>query len=221
MPAPADGEPIAGRQSGFARFNGPPCRARRLQSLRMLLSPQHHRTLLDAARGVIRAALAKEPPPVADTDDPDLLQPAGCFVTLHEQGTHRLRGCIGRLDASEPLIHAVRGAAAGVLEDPRFAGDPVRLDELPNLEIELSILSPLRPAADPLDFDLLNDGIHLRVGGRSGCFLPQVARETGWTKGQLLARLCTEKMGMPPDAWRLEGASLEVFSTLLVGPEPF
>jgi AmmeMemoRadiSam system protein A len=188
----------------------------------MLLPPQHHPSLLDAARAVIRATLARQPLPEIHTDEPALLQPAGCFVSLHEQVTHRLRGCVGRMDATAPLIVAVCKASAGVLGDPRFRGhDAVRLEELPSLEIEISILSPLRPAPGPLEFDSLNQGIYLKFGGRSGVFLPQVARETGWTKEQLLSRLCTEKMGMPPDAWQLPGAQLLIFSTQIVGPEGF
>jgi uncharacterized protein len=187
----------------------------------MLLPPQHHRTLLDAARAVIRSTLAGQPPPETQTEELALLQPAGCFVSLHEQETHRLRGCVGRMDATDPLIVAVRKAATGVLCDPRFRGDAVHLHELPGLEIEASILSPLRPAPGPLEFDALSDGIYLKLGGRAGVFLPQVARETGWTKEQLLSRLCTEKMGMPPDSWQLSGAQLLVFSTQIVGPEAF
>jgi hypothetical protein len=57
--------------------------------------------------------------------------------------------------------------------------------------------------------------------GRTGCFLPQVARETGWIREQLLSRLCTEKMGLQPEAWKHPGAVLEIFSILVVGPEPF
>jgi AMMECR1 domain-containing protein len=107
------------------------------------------------------------------------------------------------------------------LHDPRFEVDRLRLEELPNTEIELSLLSPLTPAADVLDFDPLHQGIYLKCGPRSGCFLPQVARETGWSREQLLSRLCTEKMGLPPDAWQDKDATLQVFSTLVIGPEGF
>jgi AMMECR1 domain-containing protein len=82
------------------------------------------------------------------------------------------------------------------------------------------VLSPLLPCASPLDFDLQNDGIYLIAGERAGCFLPQVARETGWTKEQLLDRLCTEKLGMPATTWRTGDATLMRFSTVIVGPEP-
>ena len=190
----------------------------------MLLSPQHQRRLLDAARQTIRASLRgqRTPEPTeAELADPSLAQPAGCFVTLHRLDTHELRGCVGRLDAVDPLIVAVRRAAASVLHDPRFGDTPVRLDELPRLQIDISVLSPLQPAAGPLDFDLRNDGIHLTWGERSGCFLPQVARETGWGKEQLLARLCVEKMGLPAHAWQDPRAKLQRFTTVIVGPEPF
>ena len=58
-------------------------------------------------------------------------------------------------------------------------------------------------------------------GGRTGCFLPQVARETGWTREQLLGRLCSEKMGLPAAFWMQAGAQLMTFTTLIIGPEPF
>jgi AMMECR1 domain-containing protein len=100
--------------------------------------------------------------------------------------------------------------------------DPVRLEELPDLEMDISVLSPLRPAPGPLSFDLLNEGIYLTWGEtRAGCFLPQVARETGWTREQLLARLCVEKMGLPATAWQDPRAKLFTFTTLVIGPEPF
>ena len=68
----------------------------------------------------------------------------------------------------------------------------------------------------------MNEGIYLTWGEtRAGCFLPQVAQETGWSKEQLLARLCVEKMGLPPEAWKDLRAKLFVFTTLVIGPEPF
>ena len=105
-----------------------------------------------------------------------------------------------------------------VLGDPRFTARPVLFEELAMLSIEISVLSPLRPAAHALDFDLQHDGIYLACGGRSGVFLPQVARETGWSKEQLLDRLCTEKMGFPPKMWQHPAARLQTFTTtVLIG----
>lgn len=211
----------------------------------MDLSPQQQRLLLDLARTEIRRCLARyisAPESAADPADPGgpsddpadgmsadpldpsrrfLDEPAGCFVSLHECFTHRLRGCVGQVQAVEPLGEGVRAAAWGVLRDPRFERNPVSADELPSLEIEITVLSPLRPVRSPLDFEPLRDGLWLTVGTRCGCFLPQVGRETGWTREQLLERLCTEKLNLPGSAWQWPDAKLDVFTAMICGPEPF
>ena len=184
------------------------------------LSPHNRAALLDVASRTIRGAVTGSAAEVIEPTDPQLTQPAGCFVSLHERGTHRLRGCIGRMDASQPLWQAVQRAAVSVLDDPRFPDERVRPDEFSKIDLEISVISPLRDAPSPLAFDLLDDGIYLIVNERSGCFLPQVARETGWSKEQLLDRLCTEKMGLSPDAWRTSPCTLKTFATLIVGPVP-
>jgi uncharacterized protein len=188
----------------------------------MDLSPAQAEELLAVARRTILRRLSGEeiPRPEAESAGAALLQPAGCFVSLHVRETHALRGCVGRIEAVQPLIQIVRETAVAALNDPRFHRHPITIDEAPDLEIEISVLSPLRPAEHPLDFDLLNDGIVLSLAGRTGVFLPQVARDTGWSREQLLSRLCTEKLGLPPDAWQLPQARLHVFSTLIVGPMP-
>jgi AmmeMemoRadiSam system protein A len=204
----------------------------------MELTADQRRFLLDVARQTIRAALsapggvaasAASPAQASGTDttspatgDPVLPQRAGCFVSLHTLHTHRLRGCVGRLDCRDELIVAVRQSAINVLHDPRFVDYPVTLEELPRLEIELTVIFPMQEAEHCLDFQPQEDGIFLTIGDRGGCFLPQVARETGWSREQLLARLCSEKLGLHPDAWRHDkSARLHKFKTLVIGPEPF
>lgn len=185
----------------------------------MAVAADTGRQVLELARAFIRRALGVDDV-IPDFDAAALREPAGCFVSLHTiRG--RLRGCVGRIDASQPLIEALEVASGQVLHDPRFADEPVVAEELAWLEIEVSVLSPPRPAPDPLAFEPLSDGIYLTIGRRSGCFLPQVARETGWTREQLMDRLCTEKMGLPASAWRERGARLQVFSVDVIGPEPF
>ena len=185
------------------------------------LTPAGRARLIEIARDALLRAVgvrndgADPPAP----PEPDLHQPAGCFVSLHEHANHRLRGCVGRLDPNLPLAQAVRETAADVLRDPRFVTHPVTSRDVGELEIEVSVLSPPREAPSPLDFEL-TDGIYLTFGGRAGFFLPQVARETGWTKEQLLDRLCTEKLGLPADTWRAPGAKLYTFQVEVVGPEP-
>ena len=148
----------------------------------MQLAAQQSLELMDLARSVIRSALSREQVVIYVPADTVLHQPAGAFVSLHARQTHRLRGCVGRLDATQQMYQAVAHAAQSVLGDPRFGSDRVTLAELPNLTLEISLLAPLQPAKDADDFDLKNDGIYLTVDDRSGCFLPQVARETGWTR---------------------------------------
>jgi uncharacterized protein len=185
------------------------------------LTPTQQRTLMDLSREVIRRSLIGERSISAPITDSALHQPAGCFVSLHRLDKHKLRGCVGRLEAKGPLWEMVAQTSANVLHDPRFTDEPVTLEELPQLSLELSILSPLQPAASPLDFDPQKHGIYLTCCGRTGCFLPQVARETGWGREQLLGRLCSEKMGLPPTFWTQAGTQLLTFTTLIIGPEPF
>ena len=187
----------------------------------MSLSCDQQAMILNLSRAFVREALHGRLPQFPQDCDPWLRDPAGCFVSLHALEGHRLRGCVGRIDASQPLIDALCSASVHVLRDPRFTRDPVRLEELPLLEIEVSVLSAPRLAPGPLEFDLLNHGIYLTFGTRTGCFLPQVARETGWSKEQLLERLCVEKLGLPHHTWRHPDARLHTFSVLVIGPEPF
>jgi AmmeMemoRadiSam system protein A len=192
-----------------------------LQLSAMALSAYQQKIVLNLARSFIRDALQRTSRVLWGEQDPILKQPAGCFVSLHALQGHDLRGCVGRIDASQPLLEALRSASNQVLHDPRFANDPVRLNELPRLLIEVSVLSPPVPVTSPLDFQPLEHGIFLTIGNRTGCFLPQVARETGWTREQLLERLCSEKLGLPFNSWRNPQAVLHVFSVLVIGPEPF
>jgi AmmeMemoRadiSam system protein A len=189
----------------------------------MDLSPDHARILLDAARSVIvnrvleRVVDEASPLPA---DSRTLSHPAGCFVSLHEIASHRLRGCVGRIQADRPLLEAFRDSAGSVLRDPRFYDDRIRPEELAQIELEVSVLAPPRRIGSVSEYEPLRDGVIVRIGERSGLFLPQVARETGWTRVELLNRLCTEKLGLPPDAWQDPDAELLVFATAILGPEP-
>lgn len=124
---------------------------------------------------------------------------SGVFVTLKKHG--RLRGCMGTLDPSQPLVDSVRYVAkTAALEDPRFP--PVSPGELPDLSVEVSILSEPRPMRDLDDLQLGTHGIIVRKGAQRGLFLPQVATEHHLDKVTFLSRCCAEKAGLAPDAWK-------------------
>ncbi|MGD9495541.1 MAG: AmmeMemoRadiSam system protein B [Armatimonadota bacterium] len=130
------------------------------------------------------------------------------FVTLHRDGM--LRGCIGTLEAREALGRAVISAAiAAATQDPRF--QPVRADEVDDLHVEISVLSPMRRVQSPEEIVVGKHGVLVRQGLRSGVFLPQVATEQGWDREELLRHLCAEKAGLPADAWQ-RGAQLYIFT---------
>jgi AmmeMemoRadiSam system protein A len=147
---------------------------------------------------------------------PDDRPHSGVFVTLHKFG--RLRGCMGTLDPSLGLAEAVRRAAVcATLQDPRF--DAVAPGEVPDLKIELSVLTPPVPMNSLDDLVLGEHGIIVQRGQRRGLFLPQVATEHHFDRETLLARCCTEKAGLPADAWRQPGTQVLLFTAAVLQEE--
>ncbi len=123
----------------------------------------------------------------------------GAFVTLNKN--HQLRGCIGRFDASEPLYLIVQQMAiAAATQDSRFL--PVNKGELKDLEIEISVLSPMRKINSVDEIILGKHGIYIVKGSRNGTFLPQVATETGWTLEEFLGHCSRDKAGLGWDGWK-------------------
>lgn len=165
------------------------------------LTPDEKSMLLQIARRSIENALSGRTEPPCDTTrlTDKLRMNCGAFVTLRKQG--KLRGCIGRLVGVRPLWRTVAEMArAAAFEDPRFR--PVRADELPALHIDISVLSPLRRIHSIDEFRLGRDGIFIVKGDHQGTFLPQVARETNWTKEEFLGHCARDKAGLSWDGWR-------------------
>ncbi len=124
---------------------------------------------------------------------------AGVFVTLKKHG--ELRGCIGRFTADLPLYRLISEMAiASATEDSRF--DTVKLKELGSLEIEISVLSPLKKIQSPGEIVPGRHGIYIKKGNRSGTFLPQVAMETGWNREEFLGHCARDKAGIGWDGWK-------------------
>lgn len=131
---------------------------------------------------------------------------SGAFVTLKEAG--ELRGCIGRMRENRSLSETIAEMAwAAASEDPRFS--PLEKDELPLIEIEITILSPLEPIS-PAEVEVGRHGLLISAQGRSGVLLPQVPQEFGWDRLTFLKQLC-RKAGLAPDAWESPSASLYGF----------
>ncbi len=156
--------------------------------------------LLRLARQAIEARLRGLEPPALPAMEDAPAEFGGLFVTLHSG--RRLRGCIGRFDPDSGLAETVQTMAVAALADPRFRHMPVRLEELPDLRIEISILSKMVRTAEPLSLQPGVHGIYVRRGAYAGCFLPQVAPEQGWDREMLLTRCCADKAGLPGDSWK-------------------
>ncbi|MCX6306675.1 MAG: AmmeMemoRadiSam system protein B [Bacteroidetes bacterium] len=125
---------------------------------------------------------------------------AGAFVTLKENGA--LRGCIGRFSADIPLYKLIREmAVASSTEDTRF--EPVNANEIGDLEIEISVLSPLKKISSPDEIILGKHGIYIKQGYSSGTFLPQVATESGWTLDEFLGHCSRDKAGIGWNGWKI------------------
>ena len=180
------------------------------------LSEDDKRRLLALARETLGAHLTAgvmpSPERLGIEITPAMEQVMGAFVTLHKHG--RLRGCIGEIEPHRPLYEVVMENAvnAGV-KDYRF--QPVTIEELPELDFEISALTPSRPVARSDEIVIGQHGITLEKEGRRAVFLPQVASEQKWDLDTTLNHLST-KAGLPPDAWR-EGAAFTVFEAIVFG----
>ena len=173
--------------------------AERQEEKEFSLTKVERKRLLSIARGSIEATLSGKPLPKFDITEPTLKIHCGAFVTLRRDGD--LRGCIGRLVADRPLYEVVSTmAVAAATEDSRFR--PVTLPELAKIHIEISVLSPLKKMSDLKELELGRHGVYISRGMRSGCYLPQVADETGWSREEFLSHCCAEKAGLEPDAWK-------------------
>jgi len=129
----------------------------------------------------------------------------GVFVTLHTYPDHELRGCIGIPEPVMPLIEALEEAAiSAAVKDPRFP--PVTLDEMDNIVVEVSVLTPpkLIEVEEPLEYldkiEIGKDGLIIEYGTYKGLLLPQVPVEQGWEVAEYLSNLCL-KASLPPDTW--------------------
>jgi AmmeMemoRadiSam system protein A len=180
------------------------------------MNEDQRKHLLEIARDTIRAVILRRPAGRPRSQDAALTACCGCFVTLKNHG--HLRGCIGQFVSDRPLVELVAEMAkASATGDPRFMSNPITPGEVGKLDIEISVLSPLQRTDDPLSLELGTHGIYIKRGYASGCFLPQVAEETGWSKEEFLSQCCLHKAGLPPDAWKDPGTEVYLFTAEIFG----
>ncbi|HAE38976.1 MAG TPA: AMMECR1 domain-containing protein [Candidatus Riflebacteria bacterium] len=163
---------------------------------------------LQAVRKTLEAVLAGRPAPQLTFSDPRFKEHCGIFVTLKKHD--ELRGCIGLIRGIEPLSEAISEmAVAAATQDPRFP--KVQLAELADIDIEISVLTPLSKVADLSEIKIGRDGLLLQYRGHSGLLLPQVPIEWNWDVEEFLENLC-HKAGLPVGSHQEPGAVLLKFS---------
>ena len=178
------------------------------------LTPSQRATLLGSAHAAIEQYLKTGRVPDGEMDDPVLARRSGAFVTVKEGG--QLRGCIGHTRADQPLYQVVRQVAVqAATEDPRFP--PLTQDELANITVEISVLSPFRRVVDVAQVEVGTHGLMIFKDGHRGLLLPQVLVEQGWDRAEFLENLCL-KAGLPESCWQ-EGATLYAFTAVVFGEQ--
>ncbi|MEO0225653.1 MAG: AmmeMemoRadiSam system protein A [candidate division WOR-3 bacterium] len=150
--------------------------------------------------------------PVFRPNSSRLNEPYGVFVTLKK--SDELRGCIGYVEAIKPLSQAIPLMAhAAAFEDPRFP--PVQSDEVADLDIEVTILSPLRKISSIEEIEIGRHGLMVKQGLRQGLLLPQVAVEEDWDRETFLRHTCL-KAGLSPDDYRKQSVDIYIFEGLII-----
>jgi hypothetical protein len=172
--------------------------------------------LIKTARQTLEAITRGYPYREHNEGDPHLgLIKYGAFVTLWNR--HLLRGCVGTCAPSSGLSTIViEMTEAAATRDHRVK--PVGLDELSDIQIHISVISPLDPADGPLDLEIGKHGLHIERHRRRGVLLPQVAVEHGWDTSAFLEQTCL-KAKLPRNAWRWPGTKVSLFTALQIEEE--
>jgi AmmeMemoRadiSam system protein A len=171
--------------------------------------------LLKLSRQTIQEFLQFGRKPNESLSGEKFIQKQGVFVTLRKQKL--LRGCVGYAIPLFPLYQAIiRCSVAAATEDPRFA--PLTLQELPEIGIEISVLSCLQELDDPQKIEIGTHGLVISHKGKRGLLLPHVSLEYGWDRERFLQETCC-KAGLSPDEWQ-KGAKIECFSSFVFKEKP-
>ena len=194
----------------FFRNSSPPEKEtdRRKAGISLGLTAEEKKILRQIARSSIERRLKGEKPPKIELSGEHLRENRGAFVTLNKHG--QLRGCIGTIQPSRPLHQVVEEmAAAAAFEDSRF--DPLTVHELRDIELEISVLTPLQRVKDTNEIEIGKHGLYIKKGFYSGLLLPQVATDYNWNRQTFLEETC-RKAGLHRNAWREKGTEVYLFS---------
>lgn len=182
------------------------------------LNKEEKKKLLEIARLSVIEAVTSKRQFYPNVTEEKLKENCGAFVTLNEHG--QLRGCIGYIQAVKPLYETIKDIAkSAALNDYRF--NPVTQDELDKLELEISVLTPLKRIKDISEIEVGRHGLYMKKGLNSGLLLPQVATEYNWDKETFLKETC-RKAGLAQDAWKDKSTEIYTFSAEVFNePSPF
>ena len=173
-----------------------------------LLNDDERLFLLQLARNVIAKTSNGESPEMPEYFSENLVKKLGVFVSLHKKGD--LRGCIGYVEGIKPLQDGViEMAQSAAFNDPRFA--PVKSNEVEDLELEISVLSPITEVKNIDEIVIGKHGLIIENGFYKGLLLPQVATENHWDRTEFLQHTC-RKSGLPIDAWKDKKTKIYFFS---------
>jgi len=179
------------------------------------LNKEEKQKILEVARLSIIEAVTGERQFLPNVTEDRLKENCGAFVTIKENG--QLRGCIGYIQAVKPLYETVKDVAkSAAVNDYRF--NPVTKDELDKLDLEISILTPLKKIKDISEIEVGKHGLYMKKGFNSGLLLPQVATEYNWDKETFLKETC-RKAGLSQDAWKDKSTEIYTFSAEVFGEE--
>lgn len=179
-----------------------------------MLNEKQKKELLGLARVTIETFAGESIIHKYNPSDPVLSEKSGAFVTIHNNG--KLRGCIGMIEGIQPLYETIIEMAVEASSgDPRF--EPVMVEELDSIDIEISVLSPKKRVKSIDEIDLGRHGVIVKNGRSGGVFLPQVAAETGWSKEEFMRNLCAGKAGLAPDAYKDPKTEIYVFEAEVFG----
>jgi hypothetical protein len=181
----------------------------------MALTDLDKKALLDVVRKTIEARLTGGSLPEFHLSSEALNEKKGAFVTLKKHSN--LRGCIGYIEARKPLYKIVEEMAlAAAFDDPRFP--PLKPDELNNITVEISVMSPLKQVKNIDEIEVGIHGLYITKGFHSGLLLPQVATEYDWDSLTFLQETC-HKAGLQRDAWKDKDAKVYKFSAEVFGEQ--